>query len=219
MSKKKLYGSLFLNSFTLVSVIVCMIILIKRNPNTFRMFTTESNLISGIVSLIIVIFEILILIKKRKNLPNWLNKLKMITTTGVSLTLVVVVFYLGFVAISQGYNYFIVFRGTNICFHFLTPVSAILSFILFEGSNINFKFTFLNLIHMVSYTIFYVINVFTHLNNGKADKKYDWYYFVVGENYTIIFMVVIILIVTYFIGFSLWILNKKIYMKSILKEE
>ena len=210
--KKKIYGSLLLNIFTMISVIVCAIILSIRGPKTFRMFTTQSNIFVGIVATIIVVFDILILLKKRNEIPNWLKILKMISTTGVTLTFFVVVFYLGFVAIAEGYSYFILFRNTNLFFHFLTPVSAILSFILFEGrSNIKFKYTFLNMIHMVGYTIFYSINVFTHLNSdGSVNRNYDWYYFVQGENWTFIFVVFGMLIVTYGIGLGLWFINKKL---------
>ena len=210
--KKKIYGSLLLNIFTMISVIVCAIILTLRGPKTFRMFTTQSNIIAGIVATIIVVFDILILLKKRNEIPNWLKILKMISTTGVTLTFFVVVFYLGFVAIAEGHSYFILFRNTNLFFHFLTPVSSILSFILFEGrSNINFKYTFLNMIHMVGYTIFYSINVFTHLNaDGSVNRNYDWYYFVQGENWTFIFVVLGMLIVTYSIGLGLWFINKKL---------
>ena len=210
--KKKVYGSLLLNLFTTISVIVCAIILSIRGPKTFRMFTTQSNIVSGIVAAIIVVFDILILLKKYNEIPNWLKIVKMIATTGVTLTFFVVVFYLGFVAVAQGYSYFLLFRSTNICFHLLTPVSAILSFILFEGrSNIKFKYTFLNMIHMICYAIFYTINVFTHLNSdGSVNKDYDWYYFVLGENWTYIFAVLGILIVTYGIGLVLWFTNKKL---------
>ena len=218
MTKRNLYGSIALNLFTLLSVIVCLIILCINNPNTFRMFTTQSNVIAGITAGIILVYEVLIILKKKDKLPDWLRIVKMVTTTAVTLTLLVVLFYLGFVAIAEGYSYFIMFRNTNICFHLLTPISAILSFILFEGGNkINFKFTFLNLIHMISYSIFYSINVFTHLTpEGKVDRKYDWYYFVLGENWTFAFVVIGVLTLTYLIGFSLWILNRK-FSKNMIK--
>lgn len=218
MTKKNLYGSVALNLFTIISVIVCLIILCINNPNTFRMFTTQSNVIAGITAGIILVYEVLIILKKKDKLPDWLRIVKMVTTTAVTLTLLVVLFYLGFVAIAEGYSYFIMFRNTNICFHLLTPISAILSFILFEGGNkINFKFTFLNLIHMISYSIFYSINVFTHLTpEGKVDRKYDWYYFVLGENWTFVFVVIGVLTLTYLIGFSLWILNRK-FSKNMIK--
>ncbi len=220
MSKKKLYGSLLLNLFTLISVIVITIILLKRGPRTFRMFTTQSNVVSGIIALIVVIFEILIILKKKNELPEWLKVTKMVGTTGVALTFLVVVFYLGFVAVGKGYNYFIVFRGTNVCFHFLTPVSAILSFILFEGSDkIKRRYTFLNMVHMVGYTIFYAINVFTHLNpDGTANRDYDWYYFVLGETWTFGFVVLAMLLITYGIGFGLWWLNRRIERTNLFKE-
>ena len=85
----------------MISVIVCAIILTLRGPKTFRMFTTQSNIIAGIVATIIVVFDILILLKKRNEIPNWLKILKMISTTGVTLTFFVVVFYLCFVAIAE----------------------------------------------------------------------------------------------------------------------
>ncbi len=212
MTKRNLYGSLVLNAFTFLSVIVCLIILSINNPSSFRMFTTQSNVIAGITAGIILVFEVLIILGKKDKLPDWLRIVKMVTTTAVTLTLLVVLFYLGFVAVAEGYSYFIMFRNTNICFHLLTPISAIVSFILFEGGNkINIKFTFLNIIHMVLYSIFYTINVFTHLTpEGKVDRKYDWYYFVLGENWTFIFVVIAILSLTYGIGFSLWILNRQL---------
>ncbi len=176
------------------------------------MFTTQSNVVSGVVAIIIIVFDILILLKKRNELPQWLKIIKMVTTTGVTLTFLVVVFYLGFVAISEGHSYFILFRNTNLFFHFLTPVSAIISFTLFEGRNdIKFKYTFLNMIHMIGYSIFYSINVFTHLNNdGSVNRKYDWYYFVLGENWTFILVALGMLIVTYGIGLGLWWINRKV---------
>ena len=53
--KKKIYGSLLLNIFTMISVIVCAIILTLRGPKTFRMFTTQSNIIAGIVATIFLL--------------------------------------------------------------------------------------------------------------------------------------------------------------------
>ncbi len=221
MSKKNLYGSFLLNIFTVVSVIVCMTITMLRSPESIKTFTVQSNFISGIVATIIVVFEVIIILKKKGDLPHWLKIVKMVTTTAVTLTFLVVVFYLGFVAVAEGYSYFILFRSTNLCFHFLTPVSAIISFILFEGTDkIKFKLTFLNMIHMGLYTIFYAINVFTHLKpDGSVDRKYDWYYFVLGEKFTFIFVVMGMLLITYGIGFMLWLSNRKVAKKPVEIEE
>ncbi len=218
MNKKKLIFSLLLNIFTFLSVLICMIFILKNGKNPLRMFTNQTNLIAGIVSLIIIVFEILILFKKLDKLPKIINIIKMISTTGVTLTLLVVVFYLGFVAIHEGYSYFILFKGANLFFHFLTPLSAIISFIFFESnSGIKKRYTFLNLLHMISYTIFYAINVFSHLTaDGKVQRKYDWYYFINGENWTFIIVGIIMILATYLIGFLLWLLNKKIANKNYI---
>ena len=221
MNKKKLYGSLILNIFTLISVIIITIILLNKRTNTFKMFTTQSNVFSGVVSLVVIVFEILIICKKLNELPNWVKIIKMATTTGVTLTFLVVTFYLGFVAIGKGYNYFVVFRGTNVFFHFLTPISCILSFVLFEGcKDIKLKYTFLNMIHMVGYTIFYSINVLTHLKaDGTADRKYDWYYFMMGEKWTFVLVVIGMMLITYGIGVLLWWINKRIDKTQFLNDK
>ena len=210
--KKQIYGSLLLNIFTMISVIVCAIILTLRGPKTFRMFTTQSNILCGVAAGIMIVFEILILIKKKSELPLWVKTFKMVSVTGVSLTFLVVTFYLGFVAISQGYSYFILFRGNNLFFHFLTPVAGIISFILFEGTTeIKYKYTFFNMVHMICYTIFYTINVCIHLkSDGTVERTYDWYYFVVGGIGTFPFVIIAMIIFTYGIGFGLWIANKSI---------
>ena len=71
---------------------------------------------------------------------------------------------------------------------------------------------------MVAYSIFYTINVFTHLSiDGKVQRKYDWYYFVNGENWTFAIIAIIILLVTYGIGLLLWWSNKKIYNKHLFE--
>ena len=113
MSKKNLYGSFLLNIFTFVSVIVCMTITMLRSPESIKMFTVQSNFISGIVATIILVFEVIIILKKKGDLPHWLKIVKMVTTTAVTLTFLVVVFYLGFVAIAEGYSYFIMFENTT----------------------------------------------------------------------------------------------------------
>ena len=128
MSNKNLYTSLSINTFTAISVIVCIIITIIKNPESFKMFTVQSKLICGIVALIVIAFEILIILKKKEELPHWLKITKMVSTTAVALTLLTVVFYLGFVAVAEGYSYFIMFQNTNICFHLLTLDNLLLLF-------------------------------------------------------------------------------------------
>ncbi len=210
MNKKCLIASLIMNLFNFIAVLICSITVLIKGPTFIKMFTVQSNIICGIVGLIVGIYDLLILLKKKEELPMWLKITKMVTTTAVALTFFTVVFYLGFVAVAQGQSYFSLFKDETFIMHFLTPVLAIISFIFFDsGKEINFKFSFLNLIHMLLYTIYYSINIFVHLDNGKVDKKYDWYSFVIGDFWTIGVVFIVIVGITYGTGFGLWILNKK----------
>lgn len=219
MNRKKLIISTILNAISFACFLFVLFYHTISHPGSLMMFTVQSNILCGIVSLIVVIFNIFIFLEKKNELPSWLKVAKMVTTASVGLTFFTVTLYLGFVAIAEGYSYFILFRNENFFYHFLSPVCAMVSFIFFDsGKTINFKLTFLNVIHMIGYAIFYSINVFTHLEDGKVSRKYDWYYFVLGENWTIIFVIVGVLIFTYGIGFGLWILNKK-FNKEKTQEE
>ncbi|MBQ9448724.1 MAG: hypothetical protein IJU60_02470 [Acholeplasmatales bacterium] len=211
MSRRKLWASLILNSANVFAVLVWIIYLIVKDPASFRMFTIQSNLLTGIVAGILVVLEILILRGKKEKLPRWSRILKMATTLSVIVTCLVVVFYLSFVAVSLGYSYFILFEEYNLFFHLLTPVMATISFVFFERDNdIPFKYTFLNLTHLIIYMIAYAINVFVHLDaNGKATRKYDWYYFVTGDFWLIIPEGLALLILAYGAGVAIWYFNRR----------
>ena len=59
MSRRKLWASLILNSANVFAVLVWIIYLIVKDPASFRMFTIQSNLLTGIVAGILVVLEIL----------------------------------------------------------------------------------------------------------------------------------------------------------------
>lgn len=211
MSRRKLWASLILNGANFFAVTAWIIYLIMADRSSFRMFTIQSNLLAGIAAGILVVLEIMILCGKKEKLPLWSRIVKMVTTIGVVVTCLVVVFYLSFVAVSMGYSYFVMFETYNLFFHLLTPIMAVLSFVFFErGKDIDFKYTFLNICHLVVYMIAYAINVFTHLDaNGKATRKYDWYYFVTGDLWLIIPEALALLIIGYGSGWLIWYFNRK----------
>ena len=148
---------------------------------------------------------------KKEKLPLWSRIVKMVTTIGVVVTCLVVVFYLSFVAVSMGYSYFVMFETYNLFFHLLTPIMAVLSFVFFERvKDIDFKYTFLNICHLVVYMIAYAINVFKNLDaNVKATRKYYWYYFVTGDLWLIIPEALALLIIGYGSGWLIWYFNRK----------
>mgnify|MGYP006872977778 CR=1 FL=1 len=214
--KRNLIVSTILNYINFIFILIIGIISLVENPKSIRMFTVESNLLSGLASIIVAVFSTLILAKKKNEIPLCVKVAKMATTTGVTLTFFTVVFYLGFVAVGEGYSYFTLFKGNNFFFHFLCPVIAIISFIFFEkGKDIKYKLTFFNISHVSCYIVFYITNVLTHLkSDGTVDRKYDWYYFVIGGNWTIGIVAFLMLGITYLLGLLLWFLNR-----SFIKEK
>ena len=135
MSKTKNIISLIINAAIFVTTVFVLFFtlffkvdpLIKHGYETFKFFTTDSNILSAIAALIVLIFQIKILTGKSKEIPRWAMILKYIGTTAVMVTFVVVMTFLG-----PLYTYPFVLRNTMIYTHLFGPLLAFVSFWLFE---------------------------------------------------------------------------------------
>lgn len=191
--------------------------LTARNITVFRFFTVESNILMGIMALVFSIFEIKVLTKKRDHIPSKLYILKLISTVGVVLTMLTTVLFL---APTSKHGYFSLFTNSNLFFHFVIPLLSLITFIFFEKTEkIKFKYTFAGIIPMFLYGIFYSINIFTHIENGKVSPIYDWYGFVQNGIKDVFFVIPVILGATYLISFLLWDFNKKRKLAIIIRKE
>lgn len=177
------------------------------NYTAFKYFTVDSNVLSGIISLIFAIYEILFFTGKIEELPSFLYRFKLIGNVGVTLTMVTTVCFL---APTAETGFFSLFLDSNLFFHLIIPLLCIISFIFFETeSSISFKYTFAGLIPMIIYGAVYIANILIHLENGKPSSAYDWYGFLRGGLNTIWFVVPVVLLFTYFFSFVMWFFNKK----------
>lgn len=173
----------------------------------FKFFTVDSNLLVGISSLILAIYERRLLNNKITIIPVKYYILKFISTVSVSLTFLVVFFYLGPIS-PNGISSML--QNSNLFFHLIIPLLSIVSFILFEyHDNFKFKYILYSVIPTIVYEVFYLINALIHMENGKVSPKYDWYYFIQGGLWQIIIMIPLMIFITYVIGIMLWIANKK----------
>ena len=219
INKKKYKISIILNCIIVLFVIVASImmfsgyrfmngdelVLESSKLGMFKFFTVDSNIFMGIISLIFVIYEIKLLNGKINDIPNWLYNLKLMATTGVTLTFFVVLVYLGPLVSSMR----LMFMNSNLFFHLFVPVFSIISFILYEKNNkLKLINTFYGLIPVVLYTLFYLFNVLIHIENGIVSTKYDFYWFVQKGMWTSIIVIPLMLIIAYCISFILWKLNK-----------
>ena len=136
-------------------------------------FTGLSNLFLGVVSLGCAISRI---VRKNTTSNKPLFLLKLIAVAEITITFVITATYL---APSLGSSWWRLYINNNIFNHFITPLLAIITFVVLEDYvEIDFKHSFFSLVPIVLYSIFYVINVYTHLTpEGKTDLAYDIYGF------------------------------------------
>ena len=212
--------SLIFNSLIVIFVVfatICMYLgvefmghtkmLTADSINMLQYYTVQSNLLMGLVAAVYMVYDVLVLTDKVKVIPKWLSLLKLTFTVGVSVTLFTVVFYL---APITGKNFITLFVNSNLFYHLLVPVLAIITFIVFEKCNdIKLSLTPICLIPTVLYGIYYTINAFSHRVNGKIDYAYEWYGFVQGGVFSTIIVLVAMLGFTYLITWALWRLNRK----------
>ena len=178
------------------------------NFSAFKYFTVDSNVFAGLVALAFLIFKLSPAGKRSAKLPRVLYVLKLAATTGVTLTMMVTVFFL---APHTTTTYFAYFMNSNFFMHLVTPLLCIISFVFFESAEKQpFPVTFAGIIPMVLYGFFYIPNILLHLENGKTSHTYDWYGFLDGGLNTIWFVIPVILAVTWIFSILLWVLNKKI---------
>lgn len=174
--------------------------------SAFKFYTVDSNVLAGISSLVMLVYEILFLNNKIDKIPKHVFLLKYISVVGVSLTFLITAFYL---APLFGKNFILLYMNTNLFFHLFVPVLSVVSYIKYEKSNMEYKYAFYTLSSVIIYAIYYISNILSHLDNGKVVKEYDWYNFVVVSTNSIAIVFIIILFITYLIAHIIYKLNKR----------
>lgn len=171
----------------------------------FKFFTVDSNILMGIVSLIFIIYEKKLLKNKIKEIPKKVYILKLIATSGISLTFITTSFFL-----APSYGFYVMFNNSNLLFHLVVPVLSIITYIFFEKHDNKYKYAILGIIPMFLYSIFYTTNILIHLNNGGLTFKYDFYGFLQGNLNNIYLVIPVTYLISYIISVLLVFGNRKI---------
>lgn len=171
----------------------------------FKFFTVDSNILMGIVSLIFIIYEKKLLKNKIKEIPKKVYILKLIATSGISLTFITTSFFL-----APTYGFYAMFNNSNLLFHLVVPVLSIITYIFFEKHDNKYKYAILGIIPMFLYSIFYTTNILINLNNGGLTFKYDFYGFLQGNLNNIYLVIPVIYLISYIISILLVFGNRKI---------
>ena len=134
-------------------------------------FTGLSNVFVGLVCLVCALYR---LINKNYSIPMVLFIIKLIAVAEISITFIITATYL---SPSLGSIWWRLYLNNNFFNHLITPVLAIISFVVLEEKReIKFSYSFLGTIPVSLYGAMYTINVYTHLDaNGNTDLAYDIY--------------------------------------------
>ena len=215
---KKIKVSLILNIIIVLLVIfatIFMFIGFKFMPGgsllevskveMFKFYTVDSNILIGIISLIFIIYEKKLLKNKIKEIPKKVYILKLIATSGITLTFITTSFFL-----APSYGFYAMFNNSNLFFHLVVPVLSIITYIFFEKHDNKYKYAILGIIPMFLYSIFYTTNILIHLNNGGLTFKYDFYGFLQANLNNIYLVIPVIYLISYVISVLLVFGNRKI---------
>lgn len=219
--ERKLKMSIFMNVLifvlSLISTIFMLvgfrfmgddIVFAATKIEAFKFYTVDSNILMGLVALFFACLELKKILGKIDEIPTYAYVLKLVGTVGVTLTFLTTVLYLGPI-ISTGF--LSLFKNSNLFYHLVIPILSIITFVLFENTDkLKLKHTFIGIVTMVIYSIFYTLSVVLHIENGKVIQGYDWYGFVRNGLSSVYIVTPVMLLFTYLISFGLYFLNKKI---------
>lgn len=173
-------------------------VLVAGGIGALYYFTIDSNILLVISSILVVIN----LLTKRK-LNDVIFTIKMIATTNVTLTFIVVVCYLGFV---MGWNFMI--GGENFFLHIINPILALISYLFCEYCDLPKRYTILNILP----PLIYVCVIIPMVILGK-NPPYPFLDVTHNSIYETIIVFLLMAIGIYFIGYIMYVLNKKINKK------
>ena len=164
-----------------------------------QFYTEDSNILALVTSCLFVYFLL-----SNKKLPKWLNTLKYISTTCVTITFLVVIFIL---APMYNFNYLsLLFDGTMLYHHTICPLLCIITFLFFDKLN---NYEKKDILYAFSFTIIYAV-VLIALNLFEVVK--GPYPFLMVKEQTIIesfIWIIVILGFAYMIAKCLFVLKSK----------
>ena len=222
---RKIKISLILNIINIIFILFATIAMITNfrfmtnegvleipGVNALQFFTVDSNLLLGISSIIMVVYEVLLLNGKITSIPKYVYLFKFISTVATTLTMMTVVVLLGPIAPT---GYFSLFINSNFFFHLVSPLLGVISYVFFENHNLmNKKEILYGLLPTFLYGIYYTTNVLIHMENGKVPPANDWYGFAQGGVVSIIIYVVLMFGTSLLFSFLLYFGNKKLYKEN-----
>lgn len=200
MSNKRNIIALIINAFIVISTFIIMIKGVSYGASSgqvgenmigigyFKPYTIDTNVLNGIVALMMATFNIYNLIENKDELPRFLVVGQLISTVGVTVTILTVIFFLAptFYMTHRGVMW--LFSNDMFFFHLLNPILSIINFVLLDKRYVlNRKEIYLGISTTVIYSFVYLYNVVL------AKKWSDFYGFTFGGKLYMGFISVIVM--------------------------
>lgn len=132
----------------------------SRGTRCFKFFTTDSNILTAVASLVYIVY---LCKNKKQKIPQWIMVLKFVGTVAVTVTLLTVIFFLapmGVLNTGNSKTYFLYFAENAFVLHFSTPVLSIVSTCFLETENpVSKKHCLLGMLPTFVYSIVYLFMV------------------------------------------------------------
>lgn len=174
--KNRSKTELILNLIIVVLTVIGVILMLTGKPEdgalhasgveNFKFYTVLTNVFCGVIALVDLIF---ILIGKD---TGKIRVLKLAAVCGVAITFAVVAFMFGPL---YGYPQF--YRGGNLFFHLLLPLTAMVEFIVVNRPYMPFKFTVFASVPTFLYGVGYMTNILINGIGGEWPNTNDFYAF------------------------------------------
>lgn len=132
------------------------------NEQCFRYFTTDSNILVGITTLILLVLDGKKLKDPAYEMPKAAVVMQFVSTVSVVLTMMTVLLFLGPIRLfHNGWKGFLDFYSENlIILHLTTPVLALISWCMLERSvRVSFRDCLWALVPTVVYSLVYLVMV------------------------------------------------------------
>ena len=170
----------------------------------FKFFTVDSNILIGIFSLILLVYETKYIKGSIKEIPKMAYILKLIGTSGVFLT-----FATTLILLVPKYGFYINYNNYNLLFHLFVPILALVSYIFFEKHENRYLNALYALIPMGIYSVYYITNVLINYDEAVDINQYDFYRFLKGDINNIYTVIPLVFLAGYGLSLLTVYLNKK----------
>lgn len=155
INRRLIWAFVFNLTIFILEIIGLVLSVEKHGLRVFKYYTENSNYFALIVSAIFCI-SCVNSIKNNAKIPDWVFKLRYISTLCLTITFVIVTLVL--VPMFPNSFYYMWFESSSLYQHLLCPVISIISFLLFENSIIlNRKTIFFALIPTILYGVISII--------------------------------------------------------------